>query len=248
MMEKLPESQEILAALKSIVSERDALRNELSIARQTITELELQNTEFDRLLTKAHKQFYTLDPHKKPVCPPRKSWIGTWLSSPLDYPSLTPVEEVWRNGHLQQALTMMPALLAREDLGEYHHVNCRLLYSALIQSSGSDFLIALQYAEGALKIATDQKLHQLVGKAHFHRGLCYLYMGEPAKAKWCFILSSHLDYHEMIIEECRISAEKEVNALPDDDPKRSATFRLLRAADATSMGSNPAATQSIVST
>lgn len=228
MMEILPNSQEILAALKSIVSERDALRHELSVAKQTITELELQNTEFDRLLTIAHKQFYTLDPPRGPVSPLRKSWIGTWLTSPLDHPSLSPVEEAWRSGRLQQALTMMPALLAREDLGEYHHVNCRLLYSALIQSSGSDFSIALQYAEEALQIATHQKLHQLVGKAHFHRGLCYLYIGEPAKAKWCFILSSHLDYHEDIIEECRLSAEKEVDALPAEDPKRSTNFRLHR--------------------
>ncbi len=244
-MEEVPNSQEILAALQSIVSERDALRNELSIAKQTITELELQNTQFDRLLTKAHRHFYTPDPDRGPVSPPPKTWIGTWLSSPLDYPALLPVEEAWRNGHLQQALILMPALLAREDLDEYHHVNCRLLYSALIQSNGSDFSMALQYAEEALQIATDHKLHQLVGKAHFHRGLCYLYMGEPAKAKWCFVLSSHLDYHEKIIEECRLAAEKEVDALPEDDPKRSTNFR-LRLEGAKGVCSNPAAMENIV--
>jgi len=227
-MENSHSSQEILAALRCIVTERDALRNELAIAKQTITELELQNTEFDRLLTKAHRHFYTPSAEKGSVFPPSRRWIGTWLSSPLAHPTLLPVEEAWQNGHLQQALNMMPAMLACEDLGPHHHVNCRILYSALIQSSGSNFSIALQYADEALRIATDQKLHQLVGKAHFHRGLCYLFMGEPAKAKWCFVLSSHLDYHERIVEECKVVAEKEVDALAGDDPKRSTNFRLRR--------------------
>lgn len=237
-MQDLPGNQEILAALKSIVSEREALRHELAIAKQTITELELQNIEFDRLLNNAHKHFYSPDPDKGSVSPPPKGWIGTWLSSPLENPALFPVEEAWRHGHLQQALAMLPALLIHEDLGEYHHVNCRLLYSALIQSTGSELSIALRYAEEALQIATDQKLHQLVGKAHFHRGLCYLYMGEPANAVWCFILSSHLDRHERIIDSCRRVAEKEVEALSEDDPKRSANFGLSLSTEAKRLCSN----------
>lgn len=227
-----PSPTEILAtfaALEGIVAERDYLRNELYLAKQVITEFELQNSEYDRLLANAHKLIRIISPERgsvPPPSPPHPDWIGTWLSAPLDYPTLLPVEQAWRNGHLQKALIMMPALLAREDLGPYFHVNCRLLYSSLIQSGGSNLPLALQCAEGALQIGTEQKLHQLVGKAHFHCGLCYLYMGEPAKAKWCFGLSSHLNSHEVIIEECRLKAEREIDALDETDPRRSVNFEV----------------------
>ena len=60
-------------------------------------------------------------------------------------------------------------------------------------------------------------------KAQFHRGLCYSYLCEPAKAKWCFVLASHLEDHEQTIRECQQIAERQVNDLPMGDPKKSVT-------------------------
>lgn len=245
-MESSLEGQEVLLALKCIVGERDALRKELSIAKETITELELQNTEYNRLLTNAHKEISAHDPERSPISPLPKSWIGTWLSSPLDYPTLLPAEEAWQNGHLQRALNMMPAMLAREGLSHHHQINARLLYSAMLQSSGSNLAIALQYAEEALQSAIDYRLYHLAGKARFHQGLCFLHMYEPAKARWCFNLSSHLRDHEKVVEDCRLVAEKDADALREDESNRLADVGIESPGKTDSMSSGDAMMGSVV--
>lgn len=220
-MGDVPLNEQVKAALQQIINERDYLRKELALAKQSILELEFQNIELYRMLTNAHKQLYLHDPTRISTVSSPKSWIGTWQTSPEEFPALTGVENTWRNGHLQRALSQMPQMLERKDFGHRHRVNARLLYSALIQTSGGNYHAALHYAEEGLRIASEFKLHELAGKAQFHRGLCYLYLSEPAKAKWCFILASHLQDHAQTIEECQTKTENQIHGLPLSDPKRS---------------------------
>lgn len=221
IQETVIESHEVKAALHQLINERDHFRKELAIALQAIDELQFQIIEFDRLLANAHRQLYIHDPRRASRSALPKNWIGVWQSSPQEFPALVCVEDAWRNGHLQSALNQMPTMLERSDFGHQHRVNARLLYSAMISSSGANFPIALQYAEEALQLASKYRLHELAGKAQFHRGLCYFYLSEPAKAKWCFILASHLKDHAETIQDCQLRAEQQVNALPMGDPKRS---------------------------
>ncbi|MCJ1454798.1 hypothetical protein MMC28_005151 [Mycoblastus sanguinarius] len=210
---------EAQATLLKLISERDQLRMELAYARSTIVELETQNVEFTRLLSNAHAALQACD--AKPfVFPSPKRWIGTWHSSPSEYPELAPIEDAWENGRLQHALSQMPAQLERTDLGHRHRINARLLYSALIQSSGDNFNSALLYAEEACQIAMEVNMQELAGKAQFHRGLCYYYLKEYANSRWCFVLCSHLDEHEQTVQECRVKAEQNIEQLPVGDEKR----------------------------
>lgn len=216
--------EEFKAQLVQIIKERDEIRTELSHAKTAIVELENQNIELDRLLANAHTRLYANDSTRWSNPVPKASWIGTWKrSSPLLYPALVPVEMEWCNGNLQHALNLMPTMLERADFGHRHRTNARLLYSALIQSSGKNFHVALKYAEEALQIASELRLHELAGKAQFHRGMCYLYLCEYANAKWSFILASHLDDHAQTIVESKEKAEKFLRELPEGDPKRSIT-------------------------
>ena len=211
--------EEAKESLVEIARERDELRVVLSHAKTAIIELENQNIELDRLLSNAHFQLHESNPKRFATLAP-KAWIGTWQSDPEQYPALVPIENVWRNGHLQQALNLMPAMLERKDFGVRHRINARLLFSALIQSSGENFRTALQYAEEALQLASAAKLHELAGKAQFHRGLCYYFLSEYADAKWCLILASHLDDHAQTIMECRQKSEQNLELLPQGDPRR----------------------------
>lgn len=216
--------EDFKAQIVRIIKERDDLRLELAHAKTTIVELESQNIELDRLLSNAHTQLYANDSSRSSDPVPKASWIGTWKrSSPLEYPALVPVEMVWSNGNLQHALNQMPAMLERSDFGHRHRINARLLYSALIQSSGRNFQIALNYAEEALQIASELRLHELAGKAQFHRGICYLYLGKYANARWSFILASHLDDHAQTIIESKQKVEKFLQEMPEGDPRRSIT-------------------------
>ncbi|KAK0512163.1 hypothetical protein JMJ35_005291 [Cladonia borealis] len=220
--------EEIERDLHKIVRERDELRKErdeirieLLHAKAAVVELEKQNLELDRMLKIAHSQ---LSEHvrKCSSTPAPKNPIGSWLSSPDDYPGLCSAEDMWRNGHLQQALSQMPALIERKDFGVRHQINARLLLSAMIQSSSHDFQLALKWAEEALRMASEeQQLLDLAGKAQFHRGLCYYYLGEYANASWCLSLASHLEGHEQWVLDFQQKVEQYLKALPERDAKRS---------------------------
>lgn len=215
---------DIKGQVVQIIKERDELRTELAHAKTTIVELENQNIELDRLLSNAHTELYANDSTRSSDPVPKASWIGTWKrSSPVDYPALVPVEMAWSNGNLQHALNLMPTMLERTDFGHHHRINARLLYSALIQSSGRNFQIALKYAEEALQIASELRLHELASKAQFHRGICYLYLCEYSNAFWSLTLASHLDDHAKTIVESKQKAQKFLMEMPKEDPRRSIT-------------------------
>ena len=220
ILENLFDNQTVKSALQQIISERDHYRKELSIANQAIQCLESHIIELDRLLANAHRQLYVHEPRHRPKRSLPKSWIGPWQCSPKEFPTLTHAEEAWRDGHTQMALTQIPKLLERHDLGCQHRINTLLLCSAMISSAGGDYSMALSFVEEALKLASQYRLYELAGKAQFHRGLCYFYLGQPAKAKWCFILASHLEDHEVTIRDCQLAAERQIEDLPMGDPKR----------------------------
>ena len=220
--------EEIKSDLCKIIKERDELRNErdeirkeLLYAKTAIVELENQNLELDRMLKIAQSQLSEHVP-KRSSTPAPKVFIGTWLSSPDEYPGLWPVENMWRNGHLQEALGQMPTLIEREDFGVRHQINARLLLSSMIQSSSHDYPLALQWAEEALRMAADKhQLLDLAGKAQFHRGLCYYYLGKYANAKWCLTLVSHLEDHEQWVLDFQQQIEQYLKDLLEGDSKRS---------------------------
>lgn len=215
-------SAEMKASLLQIIDERNQLRAELMHAKSAIIELENQNLECDRLLSTALSQLQACKPKPTMTVTPKTSWIGTWQCS-SDYPQLAPIEKDWANGWLQKALTQIPAILDR-DLGPHHAVNSRLLYSALLQSTGANLQQALANAEEAVTMAVDLGLRELAAKGQFHRALCYYHLGEFANSSWCFVLASPIDE---TTKECRRKAEENLGELPEDHPQRfvSANFK-----------------------
>lgn len=176
-------NSEMKASLLQIINERNQLRVELMHAKSAIIELENQNLEYDRLLSGALSHLQAYEPKPTVTATPKTSWIGTWQCS-SDYPQLAPIEKAWANGWLQKALNQIPAMLDREDLGPHHLINSRLLYSALLQSTGANLQQALANAEEAVTMAVDLRLQELAAKGQFHRALCYHYLGEFANARW----------------------------------------------------------------
>ncbi len=228
--------EELTRDLRKIVKDRDELRKErddirieLLYAKTAVAELENQNLDLDRMLTIAHSQLSEHVP-KDSSTPTPKTFIGSWLSSPEEYPGLLSVENMWRNGHFQQALSQMPTLIERKDFGVRHQINARLLLSSIIQSSTHNYQVALQWAEEALRMAfEEQQLRDLAGKAQFHRGLCYYFLGEYANARWCLIMASHLEDHEQWILDFQQKVEQYLEELPERDAKRcvSAGFKFF---------------------
>ena len=207
---------EMKANLLQVINERNQLKVELMHAKSAIIELGNQNLEYDRLLSNALLQLEACNP--KPTVPtaPTTSWIGTWQCS-SEYPQLAPIERAWANGWLQKALAQMPAMLDREDLGPHHAINSRLLYSALLQS-GANLQQALHNAEEAIAMALDLGLQQLAAKGQFHRALCYLYLGEFANARWCFVLATTTDE---TTKEFRRIIKAKLRELPEGHPQKS---------------------------
>lgn len=203
------------ACLLQIINERDQLKVELMHAKSAIIELENQNLEYDHLLSNAISQLQACKQNTAVTSNPKISWIGTWQCS-SDYPQLAPIEKAWANGFLQKALAQMPALIDREDLGPHHLVNSRLLYSALLQSTGANLQQALANAEEAVTIAVNLGLQEMAAKGHFYRALCYHHLGEFANARWAFALSSI----DEITKDFRQKAIEHLRELPEGDPQR----------------------------
>lgn len=203
--------------LLQIINERDQLRVELRHAKSAIIELEGQTLEYDRLLSNALSQLQACQSKPIPTVAPKPSWIGTWQCS-LHTPRLALIETAWANGWLQKALSQMPAMVDRNDLGPHHFINSRLLYSALLQSTGGDLRQALANAEEAITMAVDLGLQDLAAKGQFQRGLCYHYLGHFANARWCFVLASPIDENT---KDCRQEAEDNLQELPEGHPQRS---------------------------
>lgn len=208
---------EMKASLLQIINERNQLGVELMHAKSAIIELENQNLGYNRLLSNALSQLQACKPKPTVIVEPNTSWIGTWQCS-SDYPQLAPIEKAWANGWLQKAISQMPAMIDRVDLGPHHLIQSRLLYSALLQSTGANLQQALANAEEAVTMAVDLGLQELAAKGQFHRALCYHYLGEFANARWCFVMSSSIDE---TTKECRQKAEKNLQELPDSHPQQS---------------------------
>ena len=212
--------------LLGILKERQQLREQLELANVAICELENQNILLDRLLTKACtiERIKRTKPTTKSLL---KTYIGPWECSSSEYPALLAVENLFRNGKRQKALNSMPRLLARKDLDDRTRVNAKLLYAALIQSTGRNIRQALMLAEGALASASELQIHDLAGKANYWRGLCHLCLEEWANAKWCFILASNLHGHTEQVEAGRTTVERELLHLPEDQRKVTADFQFF---------------------
>ena len=207
---------EMKANLLHIINERNQLRVELMHAKSAIIELENQNLEYDRLLSSALSQQEACQQNSSPAVVPKTRWIGTWQCS-SDYPQLAPIEDAWERGWLQKALTQMPAILDRHDLGPHHAINSRLLYSALLQT-GANLQQALIYAEEAVTMAVDLGLQELAAKGQLQRALCYLYLEDFANARWCFVLA--LSTGESA-KEFRRKVEEKLRELPEGHSQRS---------------------------
>lgn len=223
---------DVKAFLLQIISERDQLRLELIHAKVVIKEFENQNIQLQHLLSNANAQVQVFMPKVIQVAP-SKAFIGTWQCVSKESPALAPIERAWKNGRIQQALSQMPAMLNRDELGERHCINARLLYSAILQT-GNKFRLALSNAEEALEMAyavqsreqdssgcEQTVLRSLIMKAQFHRGLCYYFQEEYANSRWCFILASNFDEHSVMAKQCRLKAEGLLEKLPAEDTRRS---------------------------
>ena len=210
-----------------LIAERDLLQSKHAYDQSAIQELQRQNRQLSLLLAQAQFSLQKKDlddkttkrktinlapssqkaPSKEEVV---RDWIGgTWLSHP-DGP-LAPIEVAWIKKSAQAALALLSILQASPEYPLQPlslRVNTSLLFSAILRSSSS-LQSATSYAEEALNLALENSLdHNLVGKARFHRGLCYLYAERWADASWSFYLAHGTEGHEEMVKKHWQVAEK----------------------------------------
>lgn len=225
-MAPLKPCQEICSTIAHLIADRNRLGTALAYAESTISELEFQNLQMEQLLFHAHSALQSNAQILNTAILPESSWIGgSWLSSPTVTPFLAEVESAWQSGLAQQALVKLTSILLRHDLMDYHRGEAELLFCAILRSSGN-IQQALDHAEKSLEIARQSQLHNLIGKAQFHRGLCFLYLERYADARWCFVLASHTKGHRQIVMMNKKMAEQKLQNLSPEDPKGKVTLGL----------------------
>lgn len=172
---------EIVKVARELSSERDQLREDLKYANARISQLTEQNQQLKDLRSQAQSPAQLASA----VTPGSSLIHGIWFSSPKSTSMLTAVEKAWKDGEDQRALILLHSISKRNDLTSKQEIQTKLLFSAILVQSGF-FHLALQYAESAFSMALTEKLHDLVGKAQFHMGHCYLQLEKYTDARACF--------------------------------------------------------------
>lgn len=210
------ETNEVMRkSVEYLLTERDNMREEAKYAESTILELEAQNLKLHYLLSQAQACLETIIPVVPVVrSSPNISWIRSiWLSSTANPTLLKPVETAWQKGDTQRALILLHIILNRVNLTSSQRAEATLLQATIVSCSGCSEQ-ALPSVENALKIATEKQLYDLVGKAQFIRGRCYIDLERYADARWCFVLASHTKGYEAMIENDMQLAEQQLSELP----------------------------------
>lgn len=219
-----PESiiQEMQIIITNSTAEKDQLEEELHYARSVCAELHSLNEHLQKLLGEAQAAL----PPKKDLRPlPSTTWLGgTWLSPSPQIPALEPVLKAWLSGKTQYALALLTEISAQEDLPPNDRIEAGLLISTIMRSSG-ELTRAATYAEISLSIAQREQMHELKGKAQFHRGLSYFYLDRYADARWCFVLASHTRGHHEMIEINMQMAKAGLENLPPGHPGASLSLK-----------------------
>ena len=199
------------ALISELMADRDSLRIKLKYSQSAIEELQRQNRRLDLLLSDASqlikKHVPAMNAGPKVVkSEPRKyidaaqtTWIGgTWLETGL--PELTFAEKCWLEGNTQEALSLVSQLVSCNTASPLS-IEANLFLSALVRTNGNSEQ-GLLHAKEALRQAkeSDEIDQNLLGKAHFHMGLCCLHLTMYADASWNFTLAKSTKGHELEVE------------------------------------------------
>ncbi|KAI9731390.1 MAG: hypothetical protein M1834_005296 [Cirrosporium novae-zelandiae] len=141
---------------------------------------------------------------------PDSYWLhGDWLSTPLTREMLGNAEAAYKEGKPQAALNALDALKKVQRLPHPMRIESLLLASTIFRtaSDSENLQRALDLAQQALKLATRYNLFELIGKAQFQRGLCFMQQQRYADARWSFSLASWTAGYEGVVWEWGMKAE-----------------------------------------
>ncbi|MCJ1232339.1 hypothetical protein MMC14_000291 [Varicellaria rhodocarpa] len=206
----MSEEKSLCALISDLLADRDDLLNRLRYTQSTVEELEQQNKRLDIMLSDARSVIQEhvpgMNTNPKVAKPQRNSnngvpttWIGgSWLQTGIY--ELAPAEKSWLAGNKQGALSHVTQLVSY-TLAPSLSIEAGLLLSALFRSMGNPEE-GLIHAERSLRLAKDSGEfdQDLLGKAHFHSGLCFLHLARYADASWCFTLARSTKGHETEVE------------------------------------------------
>ena len=209
---------ELIRETRKLIAEKKALEEKLKYYQSTVASLEADNQEYARRLDHANAHNATTTPSysRSSTRVKNTDWMCNWLYHADDKTVLTPVEEAWKGGKPQRALSLLTPITRNTNLTESERCDAFLLLSSILRSAG-DYKRALTQAEEAVHIAARAELHNHLGKANFHRGACYANMDELANAWWCYTLATHTEGHEELIQTNRDIVERMMQSIPKGD-------------------------------
>ena len=215
---------EIREVAQQLVDDRDDLTTENSYLKSVIAAQQLQLKRFEELLSLIQGE-----PLIGPETPKNASdgyWIKTFLYNPTVDSHLASVVKAWCNKDGTQRALALATLSLSCDMSIRQRISALLLFSTILRGCfekipGGLLEKALSSADEALQLAAETGDPYLIGKCHYHRGICFLHFGMLADARWSFVLASNTDpEYNGNVDVQRENVEFTINALPVGDPKR----------------------------
>lgn len=172
-------------------------------------------------LVPSNCQDLLIEPEYTSSCNANPVWINsTWLVLPQNKALLGPTEAAWHSSEKQKALCLVSMAMVAKNILPERRVDAHLLASEIVRSAADGVKQSLHFADLGLQFARENDLYDMIGKAQFYRGLCFLQMEMYADASWCFMLASHTDGFKDQVQCYRAVAEKSRLFLCSTDPRR----------------------------
>jgi len=184
---------EIREVAQQLVDDRDNLLTENSYLKSVVAAQQLQLKRYEELLRLTQG-----DPPRMLSKPCDGYFIKTFLYDPAVDSHLAPVVKAWGDEDgTQRALALATLTLVRVMTSK-ERISALLLYSTILRGcyeeiQGGLLQKALNSANEALQIAVQMGDPYLIGKCHYHRGICFLHFDLLADAHWSFVLASNTE-------------------------------------------------------
>lgn len=210
----------LLEKFHKVADQRDAARQDLSYAMETIKELKCHVLGLNQLLSNTQRELEsrktsTLEKEPRVEVTSGETWIeNTWRCSP---PSLHSVlrdgEREWQSGNPQRTLNMMFTCMKSSRLDFEGQMMCRLLISAVFHSSGKNDQ-SMQFADEVVENCEEHyrnnpiQAGEIIGIAQFLRGKNFLSEGNWRDAYWAFTRATSNPKYQSKARQCKgIAAE-----------------------------------------
>lgn len=180
---------EIREATQDLIDDRDSLATENNYLKSVIAAQQLQLNRYEELLRSTQGEQPSDSQNLESAS---GSWIKSFFYDRTVDDHLASIIKAWNDHNGTQRALALATLALAGEMEVSQRISALLLFSTILRET-HHLEKALDSADEALQLAAESGDPYLIGKSHYHRGVCFLHYEMLADARWSFVLASNTD-------------------------------------------------------